>query len=131
MRVHRFEQLVAEVHVGDIEGNVLAGFRRDAVVKFFLGHERQGHALDDDGVSGNGSCDALGFDLLEIEDLGDGIGDLRRIHDGAVNNGVLCQRLHSITNQLIPGLRRLQLHGLNGAGANVQTNELPIFFAPE
>ncbi len=131
LRIHGLQQLIAEIHISDIEGNMLAGFRGNAIVKLFLAHQRQRHALDDDGVAGNGSGHALGLNFLEIENFGDGVGDLWRIHDGTVHNGILRQRFHAVTDQLVPGLGRFQLNGFDGAGTDVQANKLSIFLAPE
>ena len=43
----RFQKLVAEVHVRNIERDVLARFGLNPVVQLFLGHQRHAHALYD------------------------------------------------------------------------------------
>ena len=129
LRVHRLEQLVAEVHVGDVERNVLAGFRRDALVQLFFGHQRQRHALDDHGVAGNRGRYVFGFNFFGVENLADGVGDLRRVHDGAVYDGVLRQRFRAETDELIARFSGLQLNGFDGARADVQSDQLLVLSA--
>ncbi len=53
LRIQRFQQLVVEIHVGNIEGNMLAGFGLDAVVKLFFGHHGQRYPLHDHRVARN------------------------------------------------------------------------------
>src|SRR5881275_1162420 len=84
LRVHRLQQLIAQVHVRDIKWNVLAGFGRNPIVKFFLGHQRQRNALHDYRVPRNGCRHVLGLDPLGLENLANGVRHLRRIHDRSV-----------------------------------------------
>ncbi len=75
LRVHGLQQLVIQVHVRDIEGNVLAGFGLDAVVQLFLGHGRKRNALDDHRVPGNRGGHILCFYFVGIEYVADSAGD--------------------------------------------------------
>ncbi len=116
------EQLVAEVHVGDVERNVLAGFGLHAIEEFVFGHQRHADALDDDGVAGNGSGHVFRLDFLIIEDRDDLLGDRRSVHDGAVHDGVLGEGFDAVTDQLVAGLGLLQLDCLDRTRADVQAD---------
>ena len=101
LRIHGLEQLVIQVHVGNVERNVLAGFGLDAVVKLFLGHHRQRNSLDDHRVARNRRGHVLGLDFLRLENIADRAGDQRRVHDRAVHHRVLRQRFQPKTDQFI------------------------------
>jgi len=126
-RLRRIEKLVIEVYVGDVEGNVLARFRLDAVVKLLIGHHRKRYALDDDRMPGNRGSHRAGLDLLAVENRANGAGDERRVHDGAIDDRVLCQRLQAEAHQLVALLGALQLHGLDGTGADVEPHYWFLF----
>jgi hypothetical protein len=102
--VQGFQNLVTEVHVGDVEGNVLAGFHLDAVVKLFLAHKRQRDALDDDGMAGDGGSHVFGLNLLAVEDVADGLGHRGGVHNGAVHHRVLRQGFQAVAGELVGAL---------------------------
>ena len=62
------------------------------------------------------------FDLLPVKDGDDLFGHRRSVHDGAVHDGVLGQRLQAIAHQLVTDFRFLQLDGFNRTRADVQAN---------
>ena len=109
----RFEKLIAQIDVSDVKWNVLAGFGMNSIVKLFLAHQRHGNALYDDRVAGNRRGNVFDLDFLGFEYSGDFFRDGRRVHDGAVNDGVLRQRLESEANKLKSRLRFLQLNGFD------------------
>src|SRR2546422_7027147 len=82
-------------------------------------------------MTGNGGGHVLGFDLLPFKDAGDCCGNERRIHDRAIDDGILRQRLQAVAHKLITLFRALQLHSLDGTGTNVETNQRFLFSAPE
>ena len=81
------------------------------------------HALDDHRVSGNGRGHVLRLDFLRIEDRDDLFGDRRGVHDGAVHDRVLRQRLEAETHQLVALFRLLQLDGLHRTRADIQADQ--------
>src|SRR5580692_4435879 len=80
-------------------------------------------------MSRNRGGHVLGLDLVRIKNVADGPGDERRIHDGAVHDCILRQGFQTETNEFVPVFRAFQLHGFNGAGADVQTDESLLFIA--
>ncbi len=118
-----FQQLMAQVHVRDVERNVLAGLRLYPVVQFVFGHQRHADSLDDHRVPGHRSRHVLGFDLLAVEDRNNLLRHRGRIHDRAVDYGVLRQRLDAVTHQLVARFRFLQLDGFHRTRADVQADQ--------
>ena len=62
-RVAGVENLVVEVDVLDVEGDVLLGLPVDGFGELRLGHHRQRDLLDDHGVARQGRGDVLRLDL--------------------------------------------------------------------
>ena len=62
------------------------------------------------------------FDLLAVENRDDLFGHRRRIHDGAVHDRVLRQRLQAEAHQLVAVFRLLQLDGFHRTRADVQAD---------
>jgi hypothetical protein len=69
------------------------------------------------------------FDFVGLKNIADGAGDEGGVHDRAIHNRVLRQRFQPETDELIPVFRALELHGFDGAGANIQTDESLLFRA--
>ena len=110
-----FQKLVAQVDVGDVERNVLAGLGLDSVEQLIFGHQGHADALDDYRVARNRSRHIFRLDLLPVENGYDLFGDRGRIHDGAVHDRILCQRLKSEAHQFITSLRLFQLNRFDRA----------------
>ena len=82
------ENLVVEVHVLDVERDVLLGFPVDRLVELGGGHHRQRDLLDDDGVARERGRDLLRLERLRLEDAADRLGDGGAVDDGAIDDAV-------------------------------------------
>jgi hypothetical protein len=86
--VARIDDLVIEVDVLDVEGDVLLGFPVDGFGELGLGHDRQRDLLDDDGIARERGGDVFRLDAPAVEEAADRVGDGRAIDDGAVDDAV-------------------------------------------
>src|SRR4030095_8584573 len=77
------ENLVIEVDVLDVEGDVLFRLPVDRLGQLRLGHNRQVDLLDDDSVAGERGCDLFGLERLVLEYPPDRVRDRRAVDDGA------------------------------------------------
>ena len=128
LRVHGLQQLITQIHVRDVERNVLARFGRNPVVQLFFGHQRKRNPLHNHRVSGNRSRDVLRLDVFVVEDAADRVGDLRRIHDRAVHHRILGQRFHAEADQFVAGFRRFQFDRFNRTRTDIEPDQLPASF---
>ena len=117
------DDLVVEVDVLDVERDVLLRLPVDGLGELLLGHLRERDLLDDDGVARERGGDVLRADVLRLEQAPDRVGDRRAIDDGAVDDAVGRHRLDAEGGDLERLARALELHGLDGARADVQTDD--------
>ena len=117
------QDLVVEVHVLDVEGDVLLGFPVDGLGELLLGHRRQRDLLDDDRVTGQRRRDVLGPELGVGEQAPDGVGDRAAVDDGAIDNAVGRDRLDPDGRDLIALPGGLELDGLHGARPDVEPHQ--------
>ena len=87
-RVAGVQDLVVEVHVLDVEGDVLLGLPVDGFGELRLGHHRQRDLLDDHGVARQGRGDVARLDLAALEQPPDRIRHRRAVDDRAVDDAV-------------------------------------------
>ena len=87
-RVAGIENLVVEVDVLDVEGDVLLGFPVDRLGELGVGHDRQRDLLDDHGVARQRGGDVLRLDLAAVEQPPDRVRDRRAVDDRAVDDAV-------------------------------------------
>ncbi len=119
----RIENLVVEIDVLDIEGDVLLRFPVDGLGQLRLGHDGKADLLDDDRIPREGRRDFLRLERLVLEEAADGVGDGGSVDDGAVHDAVGRHRLDGERRDLEAFARRLQLDRLDGAGADVETDD--------
>ena len=117
------EDLVVEVDVLDVEGDVLLGLPGDGLGQFGLGHGRQRDLLDDDGGARERGGDLRGLDAAALEEPPDGVGDGRAVDDGAVDDGVGRDGLGAEADDLVALARGLELDRLDGARPDVESDE--------
>ena len=65
------DDFVIEVHVIDVERDVLLGFPVNLFVQFFAGHLRQQYLFDNDGVARQRRGDLIGLDVVVRPDAVD------------------------------------------------------------
>ena len=117
------ENLIVEVDVLDVEGDVLLGLPIDGLRQLRLRHDRQADLLDDDGVARQRGGDVLRFEGLVGEEAADGVGHGGAVDDGAVNNAVARNGLDRERRHSEALAGRLQLNSLDGAGADVEPDD--------
>ena len=117
------DDLVIQVDVLDVEGDVLLRLPVDGLGELLLGHLGQRDLLDDDGVARERGGDVLRADVLRLEQAPDRVGDRRAVDDGAVDDAVRRHRLDAERGDLERFARAFELHGLDGARADVQSDD--------
>ena len=83
----RSENLEIEVHLFDLEGDVLLGLPLDLLLEFRLGHEGQLDLLHDQGVAGDRRRDVPVLQLEVRDEVADRLDDNGRVHDDAIDDG--------------------------------------------
>ncbi len=114
-----------EVHVVDVERDVLLGLPHDRFAQLVLGHAWHGDAAHDDGVSGNRRGDAGALDLVVVEEIADDLGDVTGAHNCTLDDRFARQLGDPEMRQLKWGIATLRLHRhqLHGVRANVQPDD--------
>ena len=121
--VGRRQDLVVEVDVLDVEGDVLLGFPVDRLGQLLLGHRGQRDLLDDDRVARQRRGDVLGPELGVGEQAPHRVGDRAAVDDRAVDDAVGRNRLDADGRDPIALAGGLELDGLHGAGPDVESHQ--------
>ena len=77
-----------EVHVVDVEWDVLLSLPDDRFAQLLLVHARHGHAPDDDGVAGDRCGDPRPLDLVVRQEIADNLSDIAGAHYGTLHDGL-------------------------------------------
>jgi hypothetical protein len=117
------ENLVVEIHVLDVERDVLLRFPVDGLGELGLGHDRQVDLLDDDRVAGERSGDFLGLERLVLENTADRVGDRGAVDDRPVDDAVGRHRLDRKGHDLETLADGLEFDGLDGARSDVEADD--------
>ena len=119
----RVENLVIEVHILDVEGDVLFGLPVNRLGELRGGHHRQIDLLDDHGVARQRGGDLLRPERLVLEDTADGVGDRGAVDDGAVDDAVGRHRLDGKRHDLEALPDSLQLDSFDRARPDVEPDD--------
>ena len=114
---------MVQVHVLDVEGDVLFGFPADRLGQLGVGHHGQADLLDDDRVARQRRGDIPGARPCALEDAADGIGHADGIDDGAVDDAVRGNRLGGVGTDPVGPARHLQFDRLDGARSDVESDD--------
>src|SRR5262249_35959124 len=117
----RIQDFKIQVHVGDVERNVLRGFRSDAFRQLRFAHGLDLDRLHDDRMPAHGRGYVFGLNAVLAEDFADGAGNAYRVYNHGVHHDVTRQRFHTQVRDHNVALGTLQLNRLDAAGADVQS----------
>ena len=98
------EELEIQVHIADVEGDVLLGLEMDGFLQLFLRHRLDVDFLDDDRVPADGQGHVGCLDVGGLEQLADDLRHRFRVADGAVLDGARRDIGHPEPSQLAPVL---------------------------
>src|SRR6185369_13654049 len=118
----RRQDLRVDVHVLDVERDVLLGLPLDGVVELLLRHPRQRDLLDDDRVAADADRDLLRLHLPLGEEVLDGLDDRGGVHQGSVHDRLWRQLGRREALQGVAALLLAELHELHARGADVQAD---------
>ena len=118
------EKLHIDVHIVDVERDVLLGLPLDRLLELFHRHEREVDPLDDDRVPRNRNHGFLGLHPRLVHKSSDCINDGPRVHHSAIDDGLWRKRLHRKGHKPVRARLGvvLQLHQLHTARSNIQTD---------
>src|SRR5579872_2222160 len=124
----RTQNVIAQIHIREVETNILQGFLVDGEFQFLLIRSTHRDALDNHGMSGNGSGYSGSLNLVLVKDFLDRGGNGKCIHDGAVDDRVLAETINPQIDQFIAVVLLFQLHRLDGTGTDIQADQPRRFF---
>jgi hypothetical protein len=103
--------LVVEIHIVDVEWNVLFGLPMNLLVEFFFGHRRKHDFFDDDSVPGKRRGDLRGLYVLVVPDSIDRVAHMIEIDYVSVDDRVGLKILMRDVDQFEPASSGLKLDG--------------------
>ena len=118
------QHLVVDVHVLDVEGDVLLRLPLDLLVELGRGHHRHRDLADDDGLPADAERHVLLLDLGLGEDLPQPLDDGLRVHHVAVDDRLRRQRLVAGADQPVALPALLDLADLDRARSDVDADEV-------
>ena len=119
------ENDVIEVHVVDVEGDVLLGFPPDRLGELLGRHGRQGNLLDDHGMAGEGGPEVVVPDRKRRDDPVDRVDDEGGVHDRAVDDRLGGEALHARLDEAItPAFGVFQLDQFDRRRTYVEANQV-------
>jgi hypothetical protein len=116
------EDLIVEVHIGQIEGNMLGSFFLDGLRQFLIAHRGQRDLFHDHRVPAHRRGHAPGLDLIVGEQLGDRARHRARVHDHGIHDDVRGQRFEAQVRNFNPITPFPQFDRLDARGPHIQTN---------
>ena len=121
------EDLVVDRHDLDVERDVLLGLPADLLLQLVVGHHRDGDLSDDHRLPVDADGDVLLGDLRIVEDLHEALDDGAGVHDVTVDDRLRWQGREPVPDdlELLPSL--FQLHHLDGARADVDSDQVFTF----
>ena len=122
------EDLEVDVHVVDVERDVLLGLPADGLTELALGHLREVDALGDDGAAGDADDRFGGLDAALDQRLPDGLLDRVGLLDLAALDGAGRHLGDAEPDQLVGRPLRPELDHLDRAGADVEPDDFDRFF---
>src|SRR5438105_313224 len=115
------EDLDVDVHVLDVEGDVLLRLPLDALLELVAGHAGHGDLLDDHAVARDPDGHLAVLQLELADQLPDPLDDGGRVHQGAVDDGLGRQRRDAEGVERVAAFAGfLQLNELHGRRADVE-----------
>src|SRR5262249_23552719 len=117
------ENLVIEIDVRDVEGDVLLRLPVNGLGELRFRHHRQADFLDDDRIAGKRGGHVFGFEGLAPENALDGGRHRTTVDDGAIDDAVGRHRFDGYSGNLEALAVWPQLHCFDGARADVEAND--------
>jgi hypothetical protein len=121
------EHFVVDVHVFDLEGDLLLGLPSDLLAELLRGHERQGQALDDHRVSRDRERDLAALHLEVGEELLERLDDDASVHHLAIDDGLRRKGRVAELDQRFLLLDVLEQAELDRARPDVHADEVVAF----
>ena len=118
------EELYVDVHIVDVERDVLLRFPLNRLLEFLHRHQRQVDPLDDHRVARDRYHRLFGLHASLVDQSPDGVDHSARVHHRTIDDGLRWKRLHGERHEPIsPRLGvMLQLHQLYTARSDIQTD---------
>ena len=118
------QHLVVDLDVLDVVGDLLLGLPVDLLVELGVGHHRERHLLDDDGVPGDRQRHLAALDLVLVEELVEPLDDGRGVLHVAVDDRLRRQRVVAELHQGLLAPDVLELAELDGARPDVDPHQV-------
>src|SRR4030095_5808794 len=107
-----------------VERNVLLSMPAERLLQLFLAHLRQHDVLHDHGVTTDAGSNSSGANLVFVEDVRDHVGDVVKLHDLAIDDGVSLKVFESQVEKLQRISLSADLNSFARTRADVETNEV-------
>ena len=124
------EDLVVDVHVLDVEGDVLLRLPLDLLVELGGGHHRHGDLADDHGLAADAESDLALLDLGLREGAAEPVDDGLRVHDVAVDDRLGRERGEAEAHEAVGLPALLELTYLDRARSDVDADQVLAFGHP-